>query len=288
MTKRTRSYGRAAHVASRHSHYHLPAGIATRLYRQALEQTADIADPRFRALFVQRLLLRGHERRLFQLEAKLWAEALRVNHAVTHGPAGRQSEGSRAPRPSPGVTATGHQRVFNGVPMALRAAKREEIATNHDRQGVVPTALRTAHGSKRAPGQCRVCNGAVHQASLWIRDNHAEVIQTLGRYHSWICARITVVQKALRPYLAQQRARQAATIPAVFAAAAGSSRPITLAARNEASGPLSVQHASPASSNRKPPCTGRPPHFSPNSPIKLYSVTRSETLYLVSIQHGPP
>ncbi|WP_321477342.1 hypothetical protein [uncultured Paludibaculum sp.] len=74
---------RVARNACRHNLYAplhgLPGDIGPRLYRQALEQTAGIAEPRFRALFVHRLMLRGHERRLVQLEGKLWAEALRVS-----------------------------------------------------------------------------------------------------------------------------------------------------------------------------------------------------------------
>ncbi|MGJ5820842.1 hypothetical protein [Paludibaculum fermentans] len=77
---------RVAQNAARHNLYsklhHLPEEIADLLYRQALEETASIAEPRFRALLIHRFMLRGHERRLFQLEGKLWAEALRVNHGV--------------------------------------------------------------------------------------------------------------------------------------------------------------------------------------------------------------
>ncbi|MGC4050304.1 MAG: hypothetical protein QM757_13080 [Paludibaculum sp.] len=149
---------RVARNACRHNLYsklhHLPEEIAALLYRKALEETADIADPRFRALFVHRLMLRGHERRLLQLEGKLWAEALRVNH------------------------------------------------------GIIP------------------------YASLWIRENHAEVVQALGRYHAWICVRIRAIQKSIFPYVIGDVENQTG-IPvrtqALLASAAGSSRPIMLA-----------------------------------------------------------
>jgi hypothetical protein len=151
---------RVSKNACRHNLYsklhHLPEEIADLLYRRALEETADIADPRFRALFVHRLMLRGHERRLLQLEGKLWAEALRVNH------------------------------------------------------GVVP------------------------YASLWIRENHAEVIQALGRYHAWICVRIRAIQKSIFPYIIGDTANQTgipARTHALLASAAGSSRPIVLTAQ---------------------------------------------------------
>lgn len=210
MTKRTRSHRRAARSTTRRSLPRLPDGIEARLCRKALEQTAGIADPRFRALFVQRLMLRGHERRLFQLEARLWGEALRVN------------------------------------------------------------------------------NGALPKAVLWIHQNHAEVVRVLGRYHAWICARISAVQSALRPYLAQQRARQAAATPAVFAAAAGSSRPIVLAALNEATRRPSARDTIPLSPQRtEPPCACRPAHFLFDFPIKDFSVTTSENLYFVSFQRKP-
>ncbi|MGC4052290.1 MAG: hypothetical protein QM757_23400 [Paludibaculum sp.] len=149
---------RVAQNACRHNLYsklhHLPEEIADLLYRKALEETADIADPRFRALFVHRLMLRGHERRLLQLEGKLWAEALHVNH------------------------------------------------------GIIP------------------------YASLWIRENHAEVVQALGRYHAWICVRIRAIQKSIFPYVIGDVENQTG-IPArtqtLLASAAGSSRSIMLA-----------------------------------------------------------
>ncbi|MGC4054482.1 MAG: hypothetical protein QM757_35840 [Paludibaculum sp.] len=149
---------RVARNACRHNLYsklhHLPDEIADLLYRKALEETADIADPRYRALFVHRLMLRGHERRLLQLEGKLWAEALRVN------------------------------------------------------------------------------NGIIPYASLWIRENHAEVIQALGRYHAWICVRIRAIQKSIFPYIIGDVENQTG-IPTrtqtLLASAAGSSRPIMLA-----------------------------------------------------------
>ncbi len=45
----------------------------------------------------------------------------------------------------------------------------------------------------------RVNRGTRTQAVLWIHENHAEVLLVLNRYHAWICARTTAVQKALRP-----------------------------------------------------------------------------------------
>jgi hypothetical protein len=150
---------RVSQNASRHNLYagfhRLPEDIEDLLYRKALEETADIADPRFRALFVHRLMLRGHERRLLQLEGKLWAEALRVN------------------------------------------------------------------------------NGIVLYASRWIRENHAEVVQALGRYHAWICVRIRAIQKSIFPYVIGDVENQTgipARTQALLASAAGSSRPIMLAA----------------------------------------------------------
>ncbi|WP_321475866.1 hypothetical protein [uncultured Paludibaculum sp.] len=143
--------------ASRHNLYagihQLPGDVGPRLYRQSLEQTSDIADPRFRALLVHRLMLRGHERRLLQLEGKLWTEALRVN------------------------------------------------------------------------------GGVVRHASLWIRENHSEVVQALGRYHAWICVRIRLVQKSMFPYVIGDEANQTG-IPAkarvLLVAAAGSATPIQM------------------------------------------------------------
>ncbi|MBN9658072.1 MAG: hypothetical protein J0H49_07830 [Acidobacteria bacterium] len=156
---------RVSQNASRHNLYskfhRLPGEIEDLLYRKALEETADIADPRFRALFVHRLILRGHERRLLQLEGKLWAEALRVN------------------------------------------------------------------------------NGIVPYASLWIRENQAEVIQAFGRYHAWICVRIRAIQKSIFPYIIGDTANQTgipARTQALLASAAGSSRPITLTTQAAAGG----------------------------------------------------
>ncbi|MBN9663843.1 MAG: hypothetical protein J0H49_36930, partial [Acidobacteria bacterium] len=69
--------------------------------------------------------------------------------------------------------------------------------------------------------------------SLWIRENHAEVVQALGRYHAWICVRIRAIQKSIFPYIIGDVAHQTgipARTHALLASAAGSSRPILLAA----------------------------------------------------------
>ncbi|QOY86804.1 hypothetical protein [Paludibaculum fermentans] len=180
---------RVSQNATRHNLYsgphHLPEDIEARLYHQALQQTADIANPKFRSLSVHRLILRGHERRLFQLEGKLWAEALRAN------------------------------------------------------------------------------NEAIPQAALWIRENQGEVVQALGRYHAWICVRIRAIQKSAFPYLTGDVAHQQsipARVQALFAAAAGSTRPIALTAQASATPTNSVtaEDQAPASgnSNLVPPPLG--------------------------------
>ncbi len=174
---------RVSRNASKHSLYapgfRLPADIEQRLYVQSLERTADIADPQFRALTVHRLMLRGHQRRLFQLEGKLWAEALRVN------------------------------------------------------------------------------GGAVPQAALWIRQHQSSLVQALNRYDAWIGVRIRAVQRASLPYLVgDEKAATETVIPAkaatIYAAAAGSARPIELT-RPGSSVP---EENRPAKESSRAPMTG--------------------------------
>jgi hypothetical protein len=78
-----------------------------------------------------------------------------------------------------------------------------------------------------------VNNGIIPYASLWIRENHAEVVQALGRYHAWICVRIRAIQKSIFPYVIGDVEHQTvipARTHALLASAAGSSRPILLVA----------------------------------------------------------